>query len=752
VSLIRIAITRLLLVLLLLNIAGITNCTAQNNTSIDSLQQVLKTQAEDTLKCKTYTEIIKYYYGKGNFKLAKENSLLALSLSERIKFKKGIADAYNNIGLNDENMGNFEEAKQNYFKSLKIREEIGGAKGMAFTYNNLGTIYRRQGQFKEALNYFYKSLKLKEELLDKKGAALTLNNIGLIYVEQNADDDAFANYENALKYYIEINDKNGQAMVYNNQGLLHKKQGKSDKALIDFNKALSLNRETGNKNWIASNLTNIGGIYLNEALAASDRSDTTLSKTILTNALSVLLEANSLNVSSGNKYNFSANLITLGEVQQGLGNYNESQKFLDQALGVATEAGLKSVMKDAYMALSRLHKHRATLADSPQSERLNLMQSSFKYYTAAEAIKDSIYTEESTRQLAELKTKYDLEKKDKEIALLNTEKNLQQLSLKEQQSALLVSRLQSEKTRSEMEILNQSKALQEMQLTKTQQELVSQMLEAKSQSAQLEIEKKNQALQEEQLGREQLLRNVILIGVLVMLVVSLLLFNRYKLQQKLKHQQSLINQRKHISADLHDDVGSTLSSISIYSEAIKNKLRINEPEKVMELVHKIGDTSRETISNLSDIVWSINPVNDSGKVVLGRMESFGSSILSSRNIKLDFTCDPELFKKEFGMELKQNLFLIYKEAINNAAKYSNATLVKVALKQMNSQIHMTVSDNGGGFTLNTTPQNGYSSQGNTGGNGLINMKQRSDQQNGTFHVTSSSGGTTIDVVLPAVWS
>lgn len=739
--------SKILFIFLLVLILSSLKVIGQSSATLDSLQSVLKTQEDDTLKGKTITEIIKYHYSKGNFKTAKENALLLLDLSERMQYKKGIADAYNNIGLNDEAMGNFEEAKDNYFKSLKIREEIGGARGISITCNNLGTIFRRQGNLPEALKYFYKSLKLKEELDDKKGCALTLNNIGLIYVEQGALEDALINYDNALKYYSEIKDKNGSAMVYNNIGLLRKKKDNTKQALVEFGKALELNRETGNKNWIATNLTNIGGIYLNDAVEAAKKNDSITSKKLYADALKVLSEANEINVVSGNKYNHSANLISLAEVQMGLGNYSESEKYLDQAIQISTEAGLKSVTRDGYMALSRLNNLQA---DSPlytNNERIKFSQSAYKNFVAAGQVKDSIFTEENNKQLAELKTRFETEKKDKEIALLNTEKNFQLLSLKEQKAALMVSHLQSEKTKNELELLNQSKALQEMQLTKTQQELVSKMLESKTRAAELELAQKDKAIREEQLAREQLFRNILIIGSLVLMVIAFLLFNRYKLNQKLIHQKNLINQRKNISADLHDDVGSTLSSISIYSEAIKNKLHVNEPDKVMELVHKIGDTSRETISNLSDIVWSINPVNDSGKIVIGRMESFGSSILGSKNIKLNFNCDPELYKKEFGMELKQNLFLIYKEAINNAAKYSQGTEVKVNLNYLNGNIKMSISDNGSGFpsSSDANPAGAYS----TSGNGLKNMQLRANQINGSLKVDSAASGTTITVSVPA---
>lgn len=139
------------------------------------------------------------------------------------------------------------------------------------------------------------------------------------------------------------------------------------------------------------------------------------------------------------------------------------------------------------------------------------------------------------------------------------------------------------------------------------------------------IAEKDMALKEKELSKEKWLRGSILTGSFAIFFVGLLLFNRYKLKKQLEHQQNLINQRKSISADLHDDVGSTLSSISIYSEAIKNKLTHNEPERVMELVHKMEVDAGKPSRTFSDIVWSINRAdNDKGEVVFSRMESFAS--------------------------------------------------------------------------------------------------------------------------------
>ncbi len=722
---------------------------SQTNITLDSLTQVLKAGKEDSLKYKTYVDILKYYHKIGDFNSAKQTAQAALTLSEKIKYPKGVADSYNNIGLADDNLGNFQAAEENYLNSLKIREEIGGSKGLSFTYNNLGNIYRRQNKYPEALTYFIKSLKIKEELNDKSGMALTYNNIGLIYKAQDNDDEALRTFLESLNYYSQVDDKKGLAMVYNNCGLLKKKSGDSAGALTDFNKALAYNKETGNRNWMGANLINIATQYRSDAdnsLRLRDTSDAMLQ---YAKALEALDEAFKLNEFTGNKSDYCSALLAKGEIYRGMGNYKEADKYITQALIVAKAININSLTKECYVSLAELNRYCASLPEYAISEKIKYWNDAYTYFELAQSLKDSIISDENTKQLAELKTKFETEKKDKEIVLLNREKDIQQLSIKEQQAALLVSKLQSDKTTNELELVNQAKAFQEMELTKTQQELVTKMLEAKAQESELKLEKKDSALKKQQLSNEKLLRNSLLVGSLVLILIAGLLFNRFKLNQKLAHQKVIMNQRRNISADLHDDVGSTLSSISIYSEAIKNKFQQHEPEKVMELVNKIGESARETISNMSDIVWSINPENDKGNVVFSRMESFASSVLSSKNILLEFSGDEKLNNLEYSMEVRQNLFLIFKEAINNAVKYSNAKRVSVVLNYSNNKLVMRIADDGDGFdpgaVASKVAQKGSLS---TGGNGLLNMQVRANQLNGTFKITSSPTGTIIDLELP----
>lgn len=210
------------------------------------------------------------------------------------------------------------------------------------------------------------------------------------------------------------------------------------------------------------------------------------------------------------------------------------------------------------------------------------------------------------------------------------------------------------------------------------------------------------------------------------------------LKKELENQLAFAKMRTDIASNLHDDIGSTLSSISIYSEAGKNKIKQNQNESAIELLSKIGINARETMGNMSDIVWAINPINDNGAKLFSKMESFASSLFVSKEIALDFNVPVHLFDLNFEMDVRQNLFLILKEAVNNCAKYSSAKKVEITFKLNDSVFELTIKDDGNGFDMLNVPK----------GNGLLNMKNRAKDIEGTLTIDSSEKGTIIHLQFP----
>lgn len=200
--------------------------------------------------------------------------------------------------------------------------------------------------------------------------------------------------------------------------------------------------------------------------------------------------------------------------------------------------------------------------------------------------------------------------------------------------------------------------------------------------------------------------------------------------------------RMGIAMNLHDDVGSVLTSMRIYGEAAKRALLESNTDKTENLLNKIGESARETMDNMSDIVWSINPNNDNGDVLFNRMETFATSVLSYQDIALKFRCEPTLFSLKFGLETRQHLFLIFKESINNIAKHAGATQVNIAFSNHNNTIKMHIDDNGKGFDIQGHPKH------TTGGNGLKHMRERASMLQGIIDIRSSNYGTETKLEFP----
>lgn len=223
---------------------------------------------------------------------------------------------------------------------------------------------------------------------------------------------------------------------------------------------------------------------------------------------------------------------------------------------------------------------------------------------------------------------------------------------------------------------------------------------------------------------------------LLVLVVAggLYALYRYRLNQALKLQSV----RNRIASDLHDEIGSTLSSISIYSEVIDDRTKDSLPE-VTPVIHRISESTGNMMDAMSDIVWAINPGNDRFENILSRIQAFAAEILEAKNCMLHLQVDQELHHIKLGMETRKNFYLIFKEAVNNTAKYANAKNVWINMWLHNNQVHFIIKDDGQGFDLQQQKQ----------GNGLNNIRKRAGELQGRVDIVSEKGkGSSVKLNFP----
>ena len=224
--------------------------------------------------------------------------------------------------------------------------------------------------------------------------------------------------------------------------------------------------------------------------------------------------------------------------------------------------------------------------------------------------------------------------------------------------------------------------------------------------------------------------------IVALIVIGILYsFYRFRINQILKLQAM----RNRIAQDLHDDIGATLGSINIFSEVAKNRLNANS-NKVGEALNNISEASKEIIEKMNDIIWTVNPNNDSTVELVNRMKSFAVLILSQTDIEYNFSIDAFETKIKFTMMQRKNIFLICKEAIHNAVKYSSCKKIEIILTSVNRTVMLQIIDDGKGFDVNNTTS--------LNGNGLKNMNTRAKEISAYLIVNSTPNkGTTVTLTI-----
>jgi signal transduction histidine kinase len=225
--------------------------------------------------------------------------------------------------------------------------------------------------------------------------------------------------------------------------------------------------------------------------------------------------------------------------------------------------------------------------------------------------------------------------------------------------------------------------------------------------------------------------------ILIVLLTAYLLYLGKKRWRLLKKIEAL---RYHIARDLHDDIGATLSSISFYSQAIRQKLNAGQTADASRIAEQVGVLSRETMDKMNDIVWMVNPHNDSTGKFFERIDEYGSTLFASQQISFLFYADQEVLDIELDMHFRKAYFLVCKEAMNNASKYAGCTAFEVLIKKQGNTITTILKDNGKGFD----------SQATKSGNGLLNMQVRTESLGGKLVVDTAPGkGTILSFRFPA---
>jgi serine phosphatase RsbU (regulator of sigma subunit) len=422
--------------------------TSAQTPKIDSLLTALKTTTADTSKILIYSALCRSYMSELNdMDNVKLYATKAFTLSEQIHFKKGLGLGIFYLGLCHWTKGNFDmalisfkkatvllketigltaegacyinigqiyteqgkhrEALVNIQKGVKISELLNDKQAMGSGYISIGNLYSVEGNYTQAVNYFLKTLKIAEERNDQIYCSYANNNIGDVFYAQNKFDMALIYYKKAVKHMEDIKDERIAGSMYTGMGNVYWKKKQYKEALFYHLKDLHAKQSFGDKEGIAIACNRVGSDYFGQKQFQK--------------ALSYYVKSYNL----CKKIGYKKGLI---DVSGGVGKVYEEQKvftkalvYYNEMLNTARELNYREGVRDAYENLASVYR------------KLNEPEKALTYTELFHNEKDSLLNKENFKQVAELNTRYETDKKEKEILLLTKDQSLNAKTIKQQQ-------------------------------------------------------------------------------------------------------------------------------------------------------------------------------------------------------------------------------------------------------------------------------------------------------------------------------
>lgn len=374
--------------------------TAQNSP-LDSLITLLKSNIQDTSRVNLLNEIGGRLINRSDFNTSVNYLSQAKALAEKLEFKKGLATSLNRLGIINERQSRYTEALECYTKVLELRREMHDGVGVANAINNIGIVYSDQTDYNKALEQYFRAYKLREEIKDSSGIVNSEISIGNIFFLQKDFSKCLEYYFRALKNLQSQNNKPLTALILNNIGLCYGAQKNYPLTLEYSFKSLKLEEEMGNKDGIATSFVGIGQAY--EAQKEYQ------------NAVQYFLKASSIFEELGSKKSLAECYLLLGNVYSLMNNSTKALSCFHRVVDLSREIGSKKNVCSGYQDLSHQYGKQGDFKNA------------YKYYQLYSALNDSIFNETNSKHIAELEAKYENEKKEKEIKLLQSNNEIQQL-------------------------------------------------------------------------------------------------------------------------------------------------------------------------------------------------------------------------------------------------------------------------------------------------------------------------------------
>lgn len=628
---------------------------AQDKHTVDSLTNLINKAKEDTAKVRLLNTLSKEYVDIDNKKVTHLANQI-LTLSNKLNFDDGRANAYNLLGIVADIDSDFPKAIDYYDRAAKLAVNSNDYKLKASLENNVGLIYWKAGDFHQALARYFKGLAMADKYNLKRMQGNILSNIGLVYYDLQQFKKSEEYQAKALVVRRQMNNKFSLATTLNNMSMVKNMLGQVDSGLHYNRQAIAIEKEIKDDYSLAISYVNMGGNF--EDTRQYDSCYYYLNKAI------------AINKKIGGKLGLIHCYTELSHIASVQKKYDQSLTYAQQALDLA-----KEIKSDERIAKA---SEFVAVAYANKGDYKTAYQHMREYAT----FRGKIFDLEKAKKANELEVKYQIEKKD-----LLFKNNLAEL--------------QNEK---------------------------------------LKVNQRNLGIV------------ILLILLFTLASIYYLLNNRYKLKQAARLQAEIIHQqdlatkgiieaeereRKRIAADLHDGVGQLFSTVRLNLGSLMERVTVNKPEDAA-LAQKTIAMVDESCKEVRSIAHQMMPNILLKTGLASAVKDFISKIDAE---KLKVTLETSGLNERLSNNIEIVLYRVIQECVNNVIKHARANRLDIQLDRNETEISVTVEDNGRGF--DTTDSAKFE------GIGLKNILTRLAYLKGTADFSSSPGrGTLVAIYVP----
>jgi signal transduction histidine kinase len=676
-------------------------------------------------KIKEHSEKTGYTTGMGKYYLsralalyyrnrlveAKENAEKAIEIFKGVKEMALLGRSYWQLATIQYNSdeGNIAIARKNYWISASYLFSSGDFSGRFRTYYWLARTYYKTSDLDSAAFYFIKALAMAEQLKDKLRIYETACWTGNLFLSLGELNNAYKYLDYGLKNAMPSTDKvglRGFLQDYINSLILLNELAKADSAIKEF----ELINVKLNDDW--------GKITLNIIKGKLE-----YQRKNYPQALQYLQQAYSkMIVRKGSNYDIIEMVLLLGKTAYESGDYGNAIRHLHTA---AQLSGKLKYLPD---------EMEANLLISKSYEKKNIPDSALKYFQLHTLLKDSMFSVQKQKNIVEITTRYETEKKEQAIKILEKETEANSYLLQLQTREIEKQHLEDEKKSQQLALISNQNEISKLDVSQKTLSLDNEKKENEKNRVKLKLLERETAYQKLYVANQRQQKKIVYTSIVAILALMGYGLYRYIRRRKLQSQQVVLNERLRISRELHDELGSTLSGIAMYSHLTREQIKTGKTQEVEKSLNNMQQTAGSMVDKLKDIVWLVNPEQDSLQKLMERLEDYAEEMAMLKNTEIKISMPPRLSAINLPVESRRNIYLFCKEALNNAVKYSDAELIELTMKELDhKKIEFSISDNGKGFNTISVKK----------GNGLLNMQQRAADINGIFSLKSSTGHGTI---------